>query len=124
MGSVAVLAAQSGVFEFTDSNGQCWRCAPGVPCERCSIPVAPQNGPPTPWPDTCPEPDCNNPDHRGWMFPSTNLRQYYQCDPNNGGWKINTVDCPCDTLFSFEEQRCLGPWEFIPHCRFDISDPW
>jgi hypothetical protein len=121
--SLAVLAAQRGVFEFHDSNGQCWRCAPGEACERCSI--APRNIPPVDtWPNTCPQPDCNDPANRGLLFPSPTLRQYYQCDPANGaGWAVTTMDCPCDTLFSFEAQRCLGPWEFVPHCNFEISDP-
>lgn len=61
-----LTVAQSRTFEFTDSNGMCWRCYPGSPCVRC-IPDSPRiNEPPVDtWPTTCPAPDCNNPENRG-----------------------------------------------------------
>jgi hypothetical protein len=64
--SMILVSAQSDRdFQFTDSRGQCWRCAPGMPCERCNslavppFPNVPQAGP-IPWPEQCVTPNCND----------------------------------------------------------------
>jgi hypothetical protein len=48
------------------------------------------------------------------------FRKFYQCRPdptNTYVWAANERDCPCDTLFSFQQQACVFPFDWIPHCR-------
>lgn len=57
--------------------------------------------------------------HLSTIFPSRDSRIFYQCiqdrvNPSN--WTAVEMECPCDTLFSYENQRCDWPWEWQPHC--------
>ncbi|KAG5666424.1 hypothetical protein PVAND_014453 [Polypedilum vanderplanki] len=40
-------------------------------------------------------------------FPSNDLANYYECDNSRDGFRIH--QCPCDTLFNYELQRCIAP---------------
>jgi hypothetical protein len=53
---IASALAQHESFQFTDSHGRCWSCAPGQPCLPCSNN---QISPRFDFDNTCPIPDCS-----------------------------------------------------------------
>jgi hypothetical protein len=68
---VAISAASPYYQEFTDANGECWRCFTGYPCERC---IRTNNDVTQLWNPYCPVPNCNDPDLRHILFPSRDAR--------------------------------------------------
>ncbi|CAG9807508.1 unnamed protein product [Chironomus riparius] len=132
LGCVLAYVSASGEFEFHDDKGNCWRCTPGNSCERCKtsdnpISKLPINILPV-WPNQCVIPDCEALRTQlvplSTLFPSTISRKFYQCrqDPaNTNVWVANERDCPCDTLFSYEQQACVFPFDWIPHCSNMIN---
>jgi len=118
--------AQFESFQFTDSQGRCWLCAPGAPCTPCNNRVSQPRGPfdfdgyyDPDHPRSCPAPDCaNDPATRGVLYPrSDDPRMFYQCSNQNGaGWVAAPMPCQCGTFFDYQNQRCEFPWDWTPWC--------
>ncbi|KAG5667778.1 hypothetical protein PVAND_015748 [Polypedilum vanderplanki] len=110
----AIFSSTIAYEEFTDSRGQCWRCYPEKPCERC--PRFSNDLWPTSHSDICFEPNCNIPENRRFLFPSRESDRYFRCVYNHNHWTHETVSCRCGTLFNMRTQECVAPRNWTPFC--------
>lgn len=73
----------------------------------------------------CTIPDCSRTTNRPFIFPHNDPNKYYQCRPKNamGEWESIVRDCGCETYFSYEEQRCVHPFEWFNQCSGTSNVP-
>lgn len=72
----------------------------------------------------CGTPNCENSFVRNTLWPTLNAAQFYRCVEVAGVWTSTIVNCPCNTLFDFEDQECdpIAEWESF--CRqYDNETP-
>ncbi|KAG5667777.1 hypothetical protein PVAND_015747 [Polypedilum vanderplanki] len=113
---VAIISCSSAspfYEEYFDSNGECWRCYTGYPCERC---IRTNNDVTKMWNPYCPVPNCRDVDLRHILFPSRDPRFFFQCIFDEGYWTVERFECQCDTLFNFGMQNCVGLHRYVPFC--------
>jgi len=114
--------AERDVFQFTDSNGRCWSCSPGAPCLPCQRQsIINFELPPPDISATCdavPTFDCQIIENRSLFFPAIDPRLFWRCAPaTSTTWELVVRDCQCGAYFSYQNQRCDVPWQWIPHCE-------
>lgn len=87
------------------------RFADGCPPTNCPPAMIP------PITSVCGSPDCSDVTNRPFLFPHINPNKYYQCRPRNAySWEAIERDCGCETYFSYSDQRCVHPPEWINRC--------
>ncbi|CRK87049.1 CLUMA_CG000853, isoform A [Clunio marinus] len=95
------------------------RECPIVACPRDVIPSLP------PLDSQCPVINCMEDAHRHFVFPHPDPNWFYQCQLANadGLWTVLTRPCGCQTLFSYNDQRCVHPREWVRQCNASPVSP-
>lgn len=64
----------------------------------------------------CPVPDCTNEEIANMLWPvNEDAASFYQC-PAIGSWDPVKTHCGCETVFSYEKQQCIYPFEWTKDC--------
>ena len=64
----------------------------------------------------CSVPDCSFSSNRDTVWPSSDPTKYYLCYVEGSVWVAGQFSCQCGTLFSYFDQSCEYPWNWMPSC--------
>lgn len=71
----------------------------------------------------CPVPDCLDEGVANYLWPVLeDPGAFYQCLAA-GIWEPVKTSCSCETLFSYEKQLCVHPFEFKKECIGHVDRP-